>query len=458
MNQLNLQQKIYIYSFGLLLILATALVGISIWRITTALRGLNIQLMQTQISNIIDQIAREDKTLKDGGFADIPAVVQSTREAVAQRLGESLKFGQSGALTIVDMDKKIFFHKTSKKGETLSNTFVDDFIKNKKGHAIIKDNGKTRMAVYEIDPHWNWLLIAAIDTSEMLSARTSYLRDILIATSILFAIIGTLLWYIAKNIMNHLNFFRKSVDDLNESTDQIASGNNDLATRTQQQASSLEETASALKEITSSVQQTTMNSQKVAQLSNHAVSVAEEGRVSFLETQKAMSDISSSSRKIAEIVKLVEDIAFQTNILAINAAIEAAKAGEQGKGFAVVAIEVRDLAQKSAEAAKEIKGLISNSGQKVDAGEKLVALNNEKLQEIGQSIKQMAEIMNEISSASNEQYTSIEQMNSTISHLDSTNQQNATLVKEIASASEEMAAKANQMHDTISAYFSQKDD
>jgi methyl-accepting chemotaxis protein len=222
---------------------------------------------------------------------------------------------------------------------------------------------------------------------------------------------------------------------MSSGTLQIARGNDDLSQRTQEQAAALEETASSMEEMTATVKQNADNARQANQLSGTARAHAEKGGAVVQRAVGAMEDINASSRKIADIISVIDEIAFQTNLLALNAAVEAARAGEQGRGFAVVASEVRSLAQRSATAAKEIKDLISDSVDKVKAGSELVDESGRTLNEIMEAVKKVSDIVAEIASASEEQAQGIDQVNNAVSQMDSTTQQNAALVEEASAAS-----------------------
>jgi methyl-accepting chemotaxis protein len=233
---------------------------------------------------------------------------------------------------------------------------------------------------------------------------------------------------------------------------EIAMGNTDLSQRTEEQASSLEETASSLQELTSTVRQNADNAQQANKLATSASEVAVKGGSVVTQVVRTMDDINAASRKISEIIGVIDEIAFQTNILALNAAVEAARAGEQGRGFAVVAAEVRNLAQRSANAAKEIKSLIADSGAKVETGSKLVATAGNTMDEIVASIKRVSDIMAEISAASKEQSSGIEQVNVAISQMDKITQQNAALVEQAAAAAKSMEEQTIDLTQIVAAY------
>ncbi|MFS8421217.1 methyl-accepting chemotaxis protein [Xanthomonas campestris pv. campestris] len=239
---------------------------------------------------------------------------------------------------------------------------------------------------------------------------------------------------------------------INASAGEIASGNQDLSQRTEQQAANLEETAASMEELTSTVRQNAESARQANQLAIGATGVASQGGEVVSQVVNTMSGIEASSKKIADIISVIDGIAFQTNILALNAAVEAARAGEQGRGFAVVASEVRTLAQRSAGAAKEIKGLIDDSVHKVAEGSALVRKAGSTMAEIVASVQRVTDIMGEISAASQEQSAGIEQVNQTITQMDETTQQNAALVEEATAAARSMEEQAGHLAEAVSVF------
>ncbi|HAC34326.1 MAG TPA: methyl-accepting chemotaxis protein, partial [Gammaproteobacteria bacterium] len=247
------------------------------------------------------------------------------------------------------------------------------------------------------------------------------------------------------NLTDMVGRINESAASINTAASEIAQGNSDLSKRTEDQASSLEETAASLEEITSTVKQNAENARQANQAAIGAREQAEKGGDVVSTAIIAMQEVSSSSKKVADIIGVIDEIAFQTNLLALNAAVEAARAGEQGRGFAVVATEVRNLAQRSATAAKEIKSLIQESGEKVQEGSELVNESGKTLEEIVGSVKEVVDIIAEIAAASNEQALGIEQINQAVGQMDQMTQQNAALVEESAAASESMEQQAAEM-------------
>jgi len=245
---------------------------------------------------------------------------------------------------------------------------------------------------------------------------------------------------------------RQGTEAIATASRQITSGNMDLSSRTQRQAGALEKTASSMEELTSTVKQNANNAHQANTLATSAAEVATKGGMVVSDVVDTMNSINDSSKKIVDIIAVIDGIAFQTNILALNAAVEAARAGEQGRGFAVVASEVRSLAQRSAAAAKEIKELISNSVEKVDTGAKLVDQAGATMHEIVESIRRVTDIMGEITAAGKEQTSGIEQVNQAINQMDEATQQNAGLVEEAAAATQSMQRQVESLAQVVSVF------
>ncbi|MDH4300703.1 MAG: methyl-accepting chemotaxis protein [Nitrospira sp.] len=248
---------------------------------------------------------------------------------------------------------------------------------------------------------------------------------------------------------------REAVEAVNTGSEEISKGSEDLSQRTSEQAGSLEETSASMEQMTSTVKQSADNAKQANQLAIAAREVAEKGGAVTVRAVEAMGEINKSSKKIADIITVIDEIAFQTNLLALNAAVEAARAGEHGRGFAVVASEVRNLAQRSATAAKEIKGLINESIQRVMDGSELVNQSGKTLEEIVNSVKRVTDIIAEISAASQEQAIGIDQVNKAIMQMDETTQQNAALVEQTTSASQTMTQQANSLLTHVSLFKTQ---
>ena len=255
-----------------------------------------------------------------------------------------------------------------------------------------------------------------------------------------------------EELRKTIGSIRSGSHEVSTASTEIATGNQDLSQRTEQTASNLQQTASSLSQLTANVRQSADAAAQANQLASSATSVARRGGAVVSQVVSTMEEINSSSKKIADIIGVIDGIAFQTNILALNAAVEAARAGEQGRGFAVVAGEVRSLAQRSAEAAKEIKGLIGASVEKVQGGSRLVADAGKTMNEIVTSVQRVSDIIGEITAASSEQSDGIGQINGAVNQLDQMTQQNAALVEESAAAAQSLKEQAGRLAQVVDTF------
>jgi len=255
-----------------------------------------------------------------------------------------------------------------------------------------------------------------------------------------------------KSLAQTVSIVRQNAESVSSASGQIADGNSDLSSRTSEQASALEETAASMEQLASTVHQNSDNAKHANQLAHGASDTASKGGEVVAQVVDTMNEINESSNKIVAIISVIDEIAFQTNLLALNAAVEAARAGEQGRGFAVVATEVRNLAQRSATAAKEIKGLITDSVARVEQGTTLVDQAKSTMSEVVTAIKRVTDVMVEISAASAEQNTGVAQIGQAVQQIDETTQQNAALVEQSAAAAENLRYQANQLVEAVSVF------
>ena len=481
---------------GISFLLIAVVFGVFVWATAQA------------TSRALEQRAAEEVTAKSKlvvGMSNDVALIKSTLL--------SLKVGTTGGYYVLDANTGADYGKliiaAKKEGQNvLSNKaadgreYIKEILSKKEGvihyHSAADAGAPERVAAFTYMQGKNWIVVGETYTNEFTREATNLRNKSGLAALVALLILAALLYtVIRKTVTGPLNLatkvarqlasgdlttrvqtkrvdeighllsaingigqglanvvwtIRHGSETLSTATGEIAAGNLDLSSRTEQQASSLEETASAMEEITSTVKENAANAVQANELARTASQVAIKGGGVVAEVVKTMDSINQSSKKIVDIISVIDSIAFQTNILALNAAVEAARAGEQGRGFAVVAGEVRNLAQRSSAAAREIKLLIEDSVSKVQSGSKLVAHAGTTMDEVVTSIKHVDDIMTEISAASREQSIGIEQVNQAIAQMDQVTQQNAALVEQAAASAESLQSQTNELINVVSIF------
>ncbi len=391
-------------------------------------------------------------------------------------------------------------------GLDIVKALVDGMRASKDGTAFVDTSfprpGKTesvpKLQYVILVPGWNWMVGSGLYTDDVRAQVTAAVTQQLVACLLVMVAIGAIGWLIVRNVLAQLGGeptaamavmsevangnlavhvpaaapgslldslnrmvqavrstvlqVRQSADSIQTASSEVATGNQDLSQRTEQTASSLQQAASSMEQLTGTVKQSADSARQANQLAASAAEVAARGGVAVSQVVTTMDEINASSRKIVDIIGVIDGIAFQTNILALNAAVEAARAGEQGRGFAVVASEVRSLAGRSAEAAKEIKSLIGASVEKVEGGSRLVADAGKTMNEIVGSVKRVSDIIGEITAAAAEQSQGIGEVNGSVAQLDQMTQQNAALVEESAAAAESLKDQATKLAQVVSTF------
>jgi len=509
MNQLKISSRL-IVAFSIMVLLIVALGGVGLWRSASQRAELSdvlqrrIPLTQS-LNTVLDQVSEQAILTRNLAIFDSSEIKKSSLDRIAgARAVVEVQFKTLEGLINSAEGRTILAKMQTTRAAYLKsgNQYLALIEQGQMQDAIhfLEENLRPAQRAYEADINEQMVLqdLKSKEAGERAEASAQALtRDILIATgvavlvaifmaiSIIASIVRPLrravevsdriasgdlsgeitvdskdetgqllrsMQQMQQSLANTVSMVRQNAEGVASGSAQIASGNNDLSARTEEQASALEQTAASMEELGSTVRQNAENARAANQLAVNASTVAAQGGDVVAEVIETMKSINASSTQIADIISVIDGIAFQTNILALNAAVEAARAGEQGRGFAVVASEVRNLAQRSANAAKEIKGLITASVERVEQGSALVDKAGTTMTEVVHAIRSVTDIMGEISAASSEQSAGVSQIGEAVTQMDQATQQNASLVEEMAAAASALNHQASELVKAVSVF------
>ncbi|MEG1767657.1 MAG: methyl-accepting chemotaxis protein [Comamonas sp.] len=509
MNQLKISSRL-IVAFSVLVLLLVALAGIGLWRSASQRAELTDVLqrripLSKSLNTVIDQVNEQAILMRNLAIFTSSAIKKSSIDRIAEaRADVAVQFkiletlitsGEGQAILAKMQTSRAAFLKSGNDYMALQQQgLMEEAI------VFLEENFRPAQRAYQADIQEQMVLqerraneageraeasAEALERDILIAASIAVLVSILMAISIIGSIVRPLrravevsdriasgdlstrivvdsndetgqllrsMQQMQQSLVNTVSLVRQNAEGVASGSAQIASGNNDLSARTEEQASALEQTAASMEELGSTVRQNAENARAANQLAVNASTVAAQGGEVVTEVIETMKSINASSAKIADIISVIDGIAFQTNILALNAAVEAARAGEQGRGFAVVASEVRSLAQRSADAAKEIKGLITASVERVEQGSALVDKAGTTMTEVVQAIRNVTDIMGEISAASSEQSAGVGQIGEAVTQMDQATQQNASLVEEMAAAASALNNQAGELVKAVSVF------